>query len=58
MVKRVSWTVVVPLLAVFALAATWGDHLGAVLIVLEAALLMGAVLAAVHHAEVVAHRVG
>jgi Ca2+:H+ antiporter len=59
--KRVSWTswtTVVPLLAVVALAATWGDHLGPVLIALEAALLIAAVLAAVHHAEVVAHRVG
>jgi len=58
MLKRVSWTVLVPLLAVVALAATWGDHLGPVLIALEAAFLIGAVLAAVHHAEVVAHRVG
>jgi Ca2+:H+ antiporter len=58
MLKRVSWTVVVPLLAVVVLAATWGREPGLVLIVLEAAFLIGAVLAAVHHAEVVAHRVG
>jgi Ca2+:H+ antiporter len=58
MLKRVSWTVVVPLLALIALALTWGAELGPVLAVLEAALLIGAVLAAVHHAEVVAHRVG
>ena len=58
MLKRVSWTVVVPLLALIALALTWGAELGPVLVVLEAALLIGAVLAAVHHAEVVAHRVG
>src|SRR5215469_14598060 len=58
MLKRVSWTVVVPLLAVVVLAATWGREPGPVLIVLEAAFLIGAVLAAVHHAEVVAHRVG
>lgn len=53
-----SWTRVVPLLAVVALAATWGRHLGPVLVVLVSVLLAGAVLAAVHHAEVVAHRVG
>jgi len=58
MLKRVSWTVVVPLLALIALALTWGAELGPVLVVLEAALLIGAVLAAVHHAEVVAHRAG
>ena len=58
MLKRVSWTVVVPLLALVALALTWGAEPGPVLVVLEAALLIGAVLAAVHHAEVVAHRVG
>jgi Ca2+:H+ antiporter len=57
-VSWTSWTTVVPLLAVVALAATWGDHLGPVLIAFEAAFLIGAVLAAVHHAEVVAHRVG
>ena len=53
-----SWTVVVPLLAIVALALTWGRDLGAVLVAAVAALLAGAVLAAVHHAEVVAHRVG
>ncbi|HTX93806.1 MAG TPA: calcium:proton antiporter [Mycobacterium sp.] len=58
MLKRVSWTVVVPVLAVIALAATWGQHLSPVLTVVEAVLLIGAVLAAVQHAEVVAHRVG
>jgi Ca2+:H+ antiporter len=41
-----------------ALALTWGRDLGAVLVAAVAALLAGAVLAAVHHAEVVAHRVG
>jgi Ca2+:H+ antiporter len=61
MLKRVSWTswtTAVPLLALVALVATWGDHLSPVLIALEAAFLIGAVLAAVHHAEAVAHRVG
>lgn len=53
-----SWTVIVPLLALLALALTWGRDLGAVLIAVVAAVLAGAVLVAVHHAEVVAHRVG
>jgi Ca2+:H+ antiporter len=58
MVKRVSWTVVVPLLALVALAVTWGEQIGLVPSLLIAVLLGGAVLASVHHAEVVAHRVG
>ena len=53
-----SWTVLVPLLAVVALALTWGRDLGAVVVIVVAAVLGAAVLAAVHHAEVVAHRVG
>ncbi|MCX4472757.1 Sodium/proton antiporter ChaA [Micromonospora sp. MW-13] len=53
-----DWTVVVPLLAVVVLAATWGRELPPVVVVIVAVFLAGAVLAAVHHAEVVAHRVG
>ena len=41
-----------------ALVLTYGRDLATVLVVLIAFLLAGAVLAAVHHAEVVAHRVG
>ncbi|GAA4119729.1 ionic transporter y4hA [Nocardioides fonticola] len=40
------------------LAASWGRHPGHVVNALIAIFLIGAVLAAVHHAEVVAHRVG
>ncbi len=62
MLKRVSrtvpWTVAVPLLALVALAATSGEEIGMVPALLVAVLLGGAVLAAVNHAEVVAHRVG
>lgn len=58
MLKRVPWTVLVPLLALVVLALTWGREIGLVVTGLQAALLTGAVLAAVHHAEVVAHRVG
>src|SRR3954470_6356636 len=51
------WTVWIPPLGALMLAATWGWHPTPVLI--PAALVLGAcVLAAVHHAEVVAHRVG
>ncbi|MCY1145343.1 ionic transporter y4hA [Actinoplanes sp. Pm04-4] len=53
-----QWTVFVPIIAVVALALTWGRHLPSVVVVVAACLLGGAVLAAVHHAEVVAHRVG
>ena len=58
MLKRVSWTVLVPPLAVVVLVLTWGQGLGPAVVVLAAVFLIGAVLAAVHHAEVVAHRVG
>ncbi|HEX8080310.1 MAG TPA: hypothetical protein VF557_08875 [Jatrophihabitans sp.] len=52
------WTTIVPVLAVLALPLVWGRDSDPVLVVLVTALLAGAVLAAVHHAEVVAHRVG
>ncbi|BAX92415.1 calcium:proton antiporter [Mycobacterium shigaense] len=56
--SRVSWNVVVPLIALVLLALTWGATPGPMLALLEAVFLIGSVLAAVHHAEVVAHRVG
>ncbi len=40
------------------LVATWGGHPSAVVLALAAVFLAGAVLAAVHHAEVVASHVG
>ncbi|WP_329133187.1 calcium:proton antiporter [Streptomyces sp. NBC_00670] len=52
------WTTVVPLLAVVLLALTWGRDLPGPAVALVTVVLAGAVLAAVHHAEVVAHRVG
>lgn len=55
---RPSWTTVTPLLAAAALAIAWGRHPGSIVLGVLALLLVGAVLAAVHHAEVVAHRVG
>ncbi|WP_201298049.1 ionic transporter y4hA [Nocardia sp. CY41] len=52
------WTVLVPLLAVVALAATWGRSLPGAAVTVVVVALVGAVLSAVHHAEVVALRVG
>ena len=57
-VRILPWTVVAPALAVLCLPLTWGRDLPAVMVVVVALLLGGAVLAAVQHAEVVAHRVG
>src|SRR5690242_10506552 len=53
-----SWTSVTPLLGILVLALAWGRDLGPVFVALVALALGAAVLAAVHHAEVVAHRVG
>jgi Ca2+:H+ antiporter len=53
-----AWPVALPVLAVLVLAATWGRHPGPVVVVLVALVLAGAVLAAVQHAEVIAHRLG
>jgi Ca2+:H+ antiporter len=52
------WTVVLPVVAFVALVATWGRHVPGGIVAVVAVLLAGAVLAAVHHAEVVALRVG
>ncbi|MFK4150096.1 calcium:proton antiporter [Streptomyces sp. NPDC004065] len=53
-----AWTAIVPLLAVVLLILTWGRNLPGAAVVLVTVILAGSVLAAVHHAEVVAHRVG
>ncbi|MET7419100.1 ionic transporter y4hA [Dactylosporangium sp. NPDC005555] len=50
--------VVLPPLALAVLIAVWGRKLPVPVEVVVVALLAGSVLAAVHHAEVVAHRVG
>ena len=52
------WTTAVPVLAVVLLALTWGRHLPGTAVGLVTMVLAGSVLAAVHHAEVVAHRFG
>jgi Ca2+:H+ antiporter len=56
--RLLSWTTVVPVVALVLLAVTWGRDLPWPLVVVVALSLVGAVLSAVHHAEVVAHRVG
>jgi Ca2+:H+ antiporter len=54
-----AWTVALPPLAALVLVATWGRKPGAgIVLAVVAAALVAAVTAAVHHAEVVAHRVG
>ncbi|PRY23475.1 calcium:proton antiporter [Pseudosporangium ferrugineum] len=52
------WTAYVPGAAVVALVLTWGRDLPPPAVIISGLLLAGAVLAAVHHAEVVAHKVG
>jgi Ca2+:H+ antiporter len=58
LVRAVPWLLVVPVAALLALAATWGRKPADAVLVAVAIVLAGAVLTSVHHAEVVAHRVG
>ncbi|MCX4646169.1 calcium:proton antiporter [Streptomyces sp. NPDC055059] len=53
-----QWTAVVPVLAVVLLVFTWGRSLPGAVVAVVSVVLAASVLAAVHHAEVVAHRVG
>jgi Ca2+:H+ antiporter len=52
------WAVGAPILALTVLLVTWGRHEHPLTLTLIAICLVAAILAAVHHAEVVAHRVG
>jgi Ca2+:H+ antiporter len=52
------WTLVLPVIALITLAIEWGHKPGTALAIVIGFILAGATLAAVHHAEVVAHRVG
>ena len=52
------WPVVAPLAAIAVVGAAFLLPLGALLVWLAVPALVAAVVAAVHHAEVVAHRVG
>lgn len=56
--SALPWTSIAPVLAMVVLALSWGRDLGSVHVIAVALVLAVAVLAAVHHAEVVAHRVG
>ncbi|GHF01293.1 ionic transporter y4hA [Amycolatopsis deserti] len=56
--RLTDWTVLGPLVAVLALVLSWGRKLPLPLVIVVALCLAAAVLAAVHHAEVVAHRIG
>ncbi len=53
-----DWTNIVPVAAFVVLALAWGRTLPPLVVAVVSLLLAGAVLAAVHHAEVIAHRVG
>ncbi|MGW1911236.1 calcium:proton antiporter [Streptomyces sp. NPDC002076] len=53
-----QWTFLVPVFAVVILVFTWGRSLPGAVVAVVTLVLAGSVLAAVHHAEVIAHRVG
>lgn len=53
-----QWTAAVPVAALVLLLATWVNHDNPIVLGLISLFLVGAIFAAVHHAEVVAHRVG
>lgn len=55
---RLGWTVITPPVAAIVLALSWGSHPEPLVAALIGVALIGAVLAGVHHAEVVAHKVG
>jgi len=57
-VRSIQWTTAAPLLALAVLSLTWGDKPKTAMVVVVGVFLAAGVLAAVHHAEVVAHRVG
>jgi Ca2+:H+ antiporter len=53
-----NWTVAIPVAACVILATVWGRSLTWMLLPFVVTVLVAAVVAAVHHAEVIAHRVG
>ncbi|MEU4417217.1 ionic transporter y4hA [Nocardia salmonicida] len=53
-----KWTMYVPILAALVLVLSWGRSVPGLIVALVSIALVGAVLAAVYHAEIVAHRVG
>ena len=57
-ILRHKWHLVVPLVALPVLALSWGRSAPGMVLAVLGLLLAGTVLAAVHYAEVIAHRVG
>lgn len=57
-IRLSGWSLAIPLSACAVLGAIWGQTLGWALLALVIATLFAAVLTAVHHAEVIALRVG
>src|SRR5580765_179304 len=57
-IKLPHWSVVLPVLACLVIAVVWGSSLGWFLLILAGCGLVAAVIVGVHHAEVVALRVG
>ncbi len=55
---RVQWPVIAPVIALLTLAITWFRHDHGAVLAVVAVALVGGIVAAVHHAEVVAHKVG
>src|SRR4051812_1905106 len=56
--RHIAWTDITPVAALVVLAVSWGHDLPVAAATIVGLVLAAAVLAAVHHAEVVAHRVG
>lgn len=57
-IRRRTWHAVVPVVAAASLALSWGRDLPTWVLGVLAVVLAGSVLSAVHHAEVIAARVG
>jgi Ca2+:H+ antiporter len=55
---RLQWSVIVPASSLLVLIAAWSRHDHWTVLAVVTLTLVAAVIAAVHHAEVVAHRVG
>ena len=56
--RRLVWMAAAPILSLVVLAVEWGRSLPTWAVVFSIAVLAVAVLSGVHHAEVIAHRVG
>ncbi len=56
--ERLQWPLLTPVVAAVILAITWFWHDNWLALVIVTLALIGSIVAAVHHAEVVAHKVG